>query len=219
METDKSEIERHNEARELAGLAYGQAIVDSIKKIQQERNAKNRQDEIVALLLFWGEDAYLSAYRKIGFNGLLTSDGVQIDEQSKNFARGRIDGYFTYGGILSRNTGIVQAVDPDNEYLSETQRTKAILDMTQHDSEAFKSAEAQMVYGSVQMDRLKRSGFEFKRWQTQEDERVRFSHEQCQKQGKIHIGDIFVNGLRFPGDPDGAFKEIVNCRCLLFGSE
>ena len=54
-----------------------------------------------------------------------------------------------------------------------------------------------------------------KSWLTSKDEVVRTSHTKAEQQGPINYGQVFRNRLRFPGDPDGALKEIVNCRCTL----
>lgn len=59
------------------------------------------------------------------------------------------------------------------------------------------------------------AGFEYKVWVTALDEAVRPSH------GAIHgarawIGEVFPNGLMYPGDPNAVdASEVVNCRCTL----
>jgi hypothetical protein len=54
-----------------------------------------------------------------------------------------------------------------------------------------------------------------KLWLTSEDARVRPTHAGCQAQGEVPLDKPFSNGLMYPGDPKGAVKEIVNCRCVL----
>lgn len=51
------------------------------------------------------------------------------------------------------------------------------------------------------------------RWVTAADERVRTSHRQLNGVTAL-IGETFVNGCRFPCDPYGPAKEIINCRCV-----
>lgn len=54
------------------------------------------------------------------------------------------------------------------------------------------------------------------RWMATLDSRTRHSHRQLD--GEVADDDgLFSNGLRFPGDPDGPFSEICNCRCTLVG--
>ncbi len=56
---------------------------------------------------------------------------------------------------------------------------------------------------------------EGKEWLTQNDDRVRDSHADCEDQGQIPISEAFDNGLQHPGDQDGDADEVVNCRCTL----
>lgn len=56
-------------------------------------------------------------------------------------------------------------------------------------------------------------------WLDQADDVVRDSHVACGKQGWIALGSRFSNGLRFPHDPDGEAKEIVECRCAALFSD
>ena len=56
---------------------------------------------------------------------------------------------------------------------------------------------------------------EGKSWLTAGDENVRESHVAAEAQGVIPIDERFGNGLMFPGDPEGAVSELVNCRCSL----
>jgi HK97 family phage portal protein len=52
-----------------------------------------------------------------------------------------------------------------------------------------------------------------KEWITQEDERVRPSHQEVHGQRrKLH--ENYSNGLRFPGDPLADASEVINCRCI-----
>jgi len=57
-----------------------------------------------------------------------------------------------------------------------------------------------------------------KTWVTQDDDRVRASHEQLEGM-TLDIGAAFPNGLRYPHDPLGSAAERVNCRCSLLYSD
>ena len=57
-----------------------------------------------------------------------------------------------------------------------------------------------------------------KGWLSTRDEHVRTTHEACDAEGFIAYDTNFVNDLRFPLDPNGAAKEVINCRCALIFS-
>lgn len=53
-----------------------------------------------------------------------------------------------------------------------------------------------------------------KQWDSTLDKRTRESHQHVD--GEIReLDEPFSNGLMFPGDPDGAAAEVINCRCAL----
>ena len=57
---------------------------------------------------------------------------------------------------------------------------------------------------------------EYVQWVSTDDDRTRESHIELN--GEITFADgngIFSNGLKFPGDTDGAIEEWINCRCTL----
>lgn len=51
-------------------------------------------------------------------------------------------------------------------------------------------------------------------WLTQQDNRVRDTH-MAQDGQVVPLGRTFLNGCRFPGDPQGQPEEVINCRCTL----
>lgn len=51
-------------------------------------------------------------------------------------------------------------------------------------------------------------------WVAALDNRTRHSHRQLDGE-KAEVGVTFSNGCRFPGDPQGRYAEICNCRCTL----
>lgn len=53
-----------------------------------------------------------------------------------------------------------------------------------------------------------------KQWDSTLDSKTRKSHQDVD--GEIReLDEAFSNGLMFPGDPSGAAREVVNCRCAL----
>lgn len=53
-----------------------------------------------------------------------------------------------------------------------------------------------------------------KEWLATLDGRTRHSHRQLDQE-KVPEGEKFSNGCRYPGDPQGPYSEICNCRCTL----
>lgn len=62
------------------------------------------------------------------------------------------------------------------------------------------------------LDAYTAAGLEETEWITSRDEAVRPSHVGVDGE-RIRIGDVFSNGLAYPGDPDGPLEEIAGCRC------
>lgn len=55
------------------------------------------------------------------------------------------------------------------------------------------------------------TGFTLHSWLQTFDDDVRETHRLDET---VTIGERFSNGLRWPGDPEGAAEETINCRCL-----
>ena len=55
-------------------------------------------------------------------------------------------------------------------------------------------------------------GVEYIQWSSAGDNRVRDIHRELDGE-IIRMGDVFSNGLHYPGDMMGSAKEIINCRC------
>lgn len=63
--------------------------------------------------------------------------------------------------------------------------------------------------------RAEKMGIKLKQvWLAALDGRTRDSHRRLDGE-KIPVGGKFSNGLKFPGDPQGAAHEVWNCRCTL----
>ena len=213
-EIDKEELEKHDKARDAAEEIYRQAALAAAAKIQEEKNKKKREAAILLLLLLAGEEAYHKTYSILGTKELLNRDETQIEEQAKTFALARQPLLKNYAEKLSDKTAKAETSAAD-EKLSATETTRAIRAVAKKVSTIMTATESQITYGTVQSDRLKRSGIKFKRWQTCEDERVRPTHEACQLEGAIPMDRKFGNGLAFPGDPAGDIQELAGCRCWL----
>lgn len=53
-------------------------------------------------------------------------------------------------------------------------------------------------------------------WQATLDGRTRHSHAAIDGEERP-VGEMFSNGCRYPGDPNGAPEEVYNCRCTIKG--
>lgn len=53
-----------------------------------------------------------------------------------------------------------------------------------------------------------------KRWLAALDKRTRASHRHLDGE-TVKLDEEFSNGLKYPGDPDGAGSEVYNCRCTM----
>lgn len=66
-----------------------------------------------------------------------------------------------------------------------------------------------------------RTGGAYKRWVTMHDDRVREGHSAADGQ-EVPLGSPFVvdgEYLQYPGDPRGSAGNVVNCRCVIVGSD
>lgn len=72
------------------------------------------------------------------------------------------------------------------------------------------------------LEGLSQAGVEFKEWLSSRDSRVRDTHSAMDKEKPIPLAQDFVlpsgETLAFPGDPEGAPEEIINCRCTILSS-
>lgn len=57
------------------------------------------------------------------------------------------------------------------------------------------------------------SGVQYHMWVTSGDERVRSAHKSIDGE-IVKVGDLFSNGLRYPGDRSGDIGQWINCRCI-----
>lgn len=62
---------------------------------------------------------------------------------------------------------------------------------------------------------MKGVGVPYHGWSTAKDDAVRDSHQELE--GKVvKVGEKFKAGLRYPHDPKGSAKEVIQCRCSTF---
>lgn len=73
--------------------------------------------------------------------------------------------------------------------------------------------ETAQTVNSVRQLAHKKAGVERHQWVTAADEAVRDTHA-AQDGVVVNVGELFPNGIRFPADPDGPAREVINCRCV-----
>ena len=119
--------------------------------------------------------------------------------------------------VTSRLNKEIQVGLEKGENISEiAARIKKVFQFTGNRAKMIARTES---YGALNFSRnsaLKDSPFEEKRWVTSLDEKVRGSH-QAMAGMVIKTTEFWdVNGsiLQYPGDPSGAAKEVINCRCI-----
>ena len=64
------------------------------------------------------------------------------------------------------------------------------------------------------------TGYDYlKFWSTSGLPNIRETHLEAEKysddKGGLKPDETFPNGLLYPGDPNGAAEEVINCRCTL----
>lgn len=84
-------------------------------------------------------------------------------------------------------------------------------------AETVARTETASVYGAASQAAVE-ADYPYKRWLSAEDDDVRDSHRELDGT-VIPVGDVFDNGCAYPGDPEGAPEEVINCRCVLVGED
>ena len=69
-------------------------------------------------------------------------------------------------------------------------------------------------YNSASFEEYRDKGVQRVMWVASNDATTRESHRELDGQ-TVAVGESFKAGLRFPGDPQGAPEEVINCRCAL----
>jgi HK97 family phage portal protein len=72
--------------------------------------------------------------------------------------------------------------------------------------------EVHKAWGTARYAAAEETRPKYKRWISSRDSRVRDSHEHLDGK-KVAWDADFSNGLKFPSEPGGAAKEVINCRC------
>lgn len=219
-------------APRAAAIARYQAAVDDFtahaKAIVLSKSKKKREQLkalFLLLMLDAGDEAYSQIYPALAkvtppATGPTPIKPGDMRAEAEAFARGRQEYLEDFpSAVFDRLDAARQQAEADGQADKEVRAAlnRTATEIKQGQGEVVAETEGQATYGAAEIRVLKRAGYKTKRWQTEEDERVRDSHENCQLQGEIDIDANFSNGLRYPGQTGAPASEVCNCRCWLVG--
>ena len=232
----QDQIDHANYVREHVLSIYHHAIggvFDDFSRTASLALAKHKtldENTIAALFLILGDDfddSFAAAMRQAGSRAYFYAEQAMgklnwgdLKERADEFSKMR-------SSALSNSPEIVlqKAQDSILRGLAGKESPLAVkrrLDEAMHEAkdvegELVSQTETTITMGTAIDSVMSAAGFTSKRWVSQRDDRVRDSHEQCDKQGWIPISQKFTNGLKYPGQSDAPLSEIANCRCVLIG--
>jgi HK97 family phage portal protein len=162
--------------------------------------------------------------REIGGTPLSSSDpfGKEfLASAAERFAQGPLD---TVMGVIEDKILAQLAQAPDIATTIEsavkarigeiTDDLNKFIDALPDQADRVASTEAQSVWNGVRELDMRKQGVTHSMWLTARDERVRPHHVELD--GLVRpIGQVFGYNLRFPGDPQAAAEDVINCRCAL----
>lgn len=229
-----AEQELHNHVRDHAQAIYQEAYDGVVSKSARQLHKREKEGEIAALFLLIfdsprfrsdmgnalfeaGEEAHRYVENRLG-----SVEWGQPDERATEFSKTRLNVLENIPKETAKKleASILRGVAAGESPLALARRfDEAVRDAKETIGERMAATESQVCYGVVQDATLLAAGFTHKRWISERDERVRESHVECDKQGAIPIEHKFINGGRFPGDPNLPVSEVVNCRCWLVGEK
>ncbi|MCX8156163.1 MAG: phage portal protein [Verrucomicrobiae bacterium] len=79
-------------------------------------------------------------------------------------------------------------------------------------AEVIAITETNVCFGQGRELGMKQAGVKWKKWLTSGASNVRPSHRELDGM-VVGMDEVFPNGCRFPGDPDGPAAEVINCHC------
>lgn len=117
--------------------------------------------------------------------------------------------------------GVQEAVrEALSEQLTETETAALLVDKlsgkidnVKNRSRTIARTEVHGAFSEGRHDGMEESAPAYHRWISSRDSEVRDSHDWLDGE-KVPWGQAFSNGLMYPGDPNGAADEVINCRCV-----
>jgi nicotinamide mononucleotide adenylyltransferase len=221
----------HDKVRNAAENHYQGAVNEFVAHAKAEAIKKARRqdtEEAIAVFLMLmidaQEDGYWNAYGSLEKlePPLEHITGSELRPEAKEFAESRQEFLAQFpADAYDQLVEVAETARADGQEESLVRKAVAVAaeSIRKGRGRILAQTEAQITYGSSELRILKRAGFATIAWNTEDDDKVRPTHAECEAQGPIKLGERFVNGLRFPGDPTGGPAEICNCRCWLTGVE
>lgn len=115
-------------------------------------------------------------------------------------------------------SAVIQSIIQGEDTYQLAERLAEVTDMNQ--TSAIRNARTMTTsaQNGGREDQFKRAvdmGIKIKqKWVATLDGHTRYSHRHLDGE-VVEVGQLFSNGLRFPGDPQGAPGEVYNCRCFV----
>ena len=160
------------------------------------------------------DDFYDSVYYDKLRHFALTQTGAKVTSitaTTEHFIRGAIESAMTEG--FEQGLGTDKMARLIRKHL-----TDSLGDIGRSRSRMI--AQTEMVQGSnfAATEAINDTGFAYRKfWSTSGLPNIRDSHLQAESDSAkgIPADEAFSNGLMYPGDPNGAPEEVINCRCTV----
>lgn len=198
--------------RDLKQEAFSFDIDDVLPVITESIDDLNEDSfpMILAIIAAFGIDAISQTGADVEFN----TDIIRIQEWSKlkSNTMSRVVNQTTYRQLRRE---LAAGLEAKEGYNAIVKRVSKVYDHAKiYRAEAIARTE---VTGSSNFGTLEgynqSNVVKAKEWLSQQDGRVRPTH-MIDGETRL-LGELFSNGLMFPGDPAGPVEEIMNCRCTL----
>lgn len=114
----------------------------------------------------------------------------------------------------SLKTDIFEGIKAGESIAEISTRVKDVYNTTTNRSRVIARTETASLMSGTTNDVYKSEGVTKKEWIATVDGETRDSHIQVDGEVRA-MGQMFSNGLEYPGDPSGSPEEVINCRCAL----
>lgn len=234
----QKEIDHHETVRNHIAQLYQHTVDGTIDELSRlahitfQKNKLENENGVAALFLILSDDfdaAFASAMGSAatkaytyGEQAMGNANWGKLKDRAEEFSKQRAkDLENTPKAVLERAQGSILRGLAGKETPAALQRKldEALREAKEVEGGRVAETEATITLGTALDSIMKAAGFTHKRWLSQRDDKVRHTHEVCDRQGFIPIGKSFSNGLRYPGDADGPIEELANCRCVLVGEK
>lgn len=92
-------------------------------------------------------------------------------------------------------------------------KVMVMVDQIEARAAAIARTEVTKAHNGARLAEFKAQGLEKHQWINSGDGAVRDEHREPLNLEIVRVGEPFLNGCAYPGDPAGGAREVVNCRC------